>query len=571
MSSQGVAALLQNIADEEKRAGEESGASPGRSRNGDGDRVAGDGGGDDSSNMDAGSSSSNFEFSSAQPVSTVGDLWGSSGGARASYNRDQSRLSEQPLDTPRREAAERLEVLTATVAAAVAEVAAETYDQSSNQYGFLNASSIATGDVLDTSSEDDADSSSRNPLGALPMAGSRSPKAATAAASSSRPGQRELDSESDQGRQHQGPVPQQKKSSADSSSDGFAGGLPLAGSRSPPPGVAARRVPGRREPDPSDLDSSDCQPPAAAATATATENKSGRRAGRRRQRRSQEVELRQQQQRQQQQQRSAPGRSATLDSFPRHGPGSYPAGSGGGGDGGGGGGSSAGGRRDRDDEYRAEGRLLRSRNRSENSWWEKENTSSDDEEDEEKPGGPAGRIISSGRDRGERRGRQQQQQQEEPGRAGGALLGSTRRPGGRQQPKVAVTAVEARGKSSRRGGAKKSRPRRPPVVWRQVAGGRWAGGTTTVVAGTATGDGAAAAAAVSEEPAPGLRATHFAPGYVGVAWPDPLEAGAATRHLMATRERLLAKLEDASARKIADVEGKSLRARRERAERVKRR
>eukprot|EP00752_Nemacystus_decipiens_P007832 g6997.t1 len=565
LGSEGLAALLQNIADEENR---EEGASEGREYSNDGDASFG---GDSASSSDGGggggggssSSSSNFEFSSAQPVSTLGDLWGNSGGGA-------SRLSEQhPVDTPRREeaaaaAAERLEVLTAAVAATVAEVAAETCDQSSNkQHGFLlNTSSIATGEVLDTSSEDNDDSSSRNPVGGLPIAGSRSPKAATATATAaSRPGQRELDSESNEGRQDQSSPP--RRSIAGSSSEGFAGGLPLAGSRSPP--AARRRPPGRREPDSSDVGSSDFQPPAAGVAVT--RSKSPRRAGRRRRRRRpQDGELQQQQQQSLPAERTAaaPG-AAPLDSLSPHGPGFHPAGSGDGNRG-----STSRGRRQRDDEYRAEGRLLRSHNRSEVSWWEKENTSSDGDEEEPERGADGYDSSRGDRER-EPRGRSQQRQQ--PGRAGRALLEIAPRPGGRRQPKPAVSAVEARKKQSRRCGAKNTRQRpSPPVVWRRMdGGGQWAGGTTTVVGGAATGTAAAAAAAAPEEPGPGLRATHFAPGYVGVAWPDPLEEGATTRHLMAARERLLAKLEEASARKIAGVEGKSLRARRERAERVKRR
>lgn len=82
-------------------------------------------------------------------------------------------------------------------------------------------------------------------------------------------------------------------------------------------------------------------------------------------------------------------------------------------------------------------------------------------------------------------------------------------------------------------------------------------------------------AAVDAGP-PGLRSTHFAPGYLGVAWPDPLESvarggGVRGRDSGAVRTRILTRLEEAAARKVADVEEKARKAQRDRVERLRRR
>lgn len=82
-------------------------------------------------------------------------------------------------------------------------------------------------------------------------------------------------------------------------------------------------------------------------------------------------------------------------------------------------------------------------------------------------------------------------------------------------------------------------------------------------------------AAVDTGP-PGLRSTHFAPGYLGVAWPDPLESvagrgGVRGRDSGAMRTRILARLEEAAARKVADVEEKARKAQRDRVEKLRRR
>lgn len=70
----------------------------------------------------------------------------------------------------------------------------------------------------------------------------------------------------------------------------------------------------------------------------------------------------------------------------------------------------------------------------------------------------------------------------------------------------------------------------------------------------------------------GLRSTHFAPGYLGVAWPDPLAGGAeAARQSTEARARILTRLEEAAARKLAELEERTQRARGEMSERRKRR
>lgn len=66
----------------------------------------------------------------------------------------------------------------------------------------------------------------------------------------------------------------------------------------------------------------------------------------------------------------------------------------------------------------------------------------------------------------------------------------------------------------------------------------------------------------------GLRSTHFAPGYVGVAWPDPLDDGSGSAEPGA---RILVKLEEAAARKLAELDERARRARHEAAERQRRR
>eukprot|EP00904_Undaria_pinnatifida_P005615 jgi/Undpi1/2183/HiC_scaffold_12.g05569.m1 len=71
----------------------------------------------------------------------------------------------------------------------------------------------------------------------------------------------------------------------------------------------------------------------------------------------------------------------------------------------------------------------------------------------------------------------------------------------------------------------------------------------------------------------GLRSTHFAPGYLGVAWPDPGGRGRGTgsRNPSVARAGILTKLEEAARRKMVEVEERARRARRERAHRLKRR
>lgn len=570
MSAQGVAALLQVIAGEDKKAGEQNefsrriGPTDGDDGRGHGRGHAGDG--SDSSqgtrpSFDS-NSSSNFEFSPAHPVYTAGDLWGSSGGRTGAYynpegGSHEDGVSEQVMDTPHREAAVRLE---ATVAATVAQVAAETYDPGSTPHGFLNTGRNGTGKILGSGSscvddDDDDDGSGHDPLGSLPIAGSRSPREGTApAAGFGKSGRLEPDSESDLSYQKPKSSPR-RSSGAGSSSDGFAGGLPLAGSRSPP----AVRVPGRREPDSSDVNSSDVRALAAVAAVTGVavaSNKSPRRGERRRQRRRQKEG-------EQWREYSLPTTAGAHTAFPADAPsvltsaplnlsspqmlGSHSAGGGGGG---------AEGRRQRDAEYRAEGRLLRSGNRSDNHWWNRESSNTGDESSGDGGGGDRGGLDTGGqRPRGQQAGR---------------LLGTTRRHARNKQPNVVAAARNNHASNRSRVANKKKQ--RPSVVWRQVAGGRWAGGTTTVAAGEATATTTARAkAVVMEEAGLGLRATHFAPGYIGVAWPNPQKAGGVGGHMAVARDKLLAKLEQASARKIAEVEERSLRARRERAERLKRR
>ena len=71
----------------------------------------------------------------------------------------------------------------------------------------------------------------------------------------------------------------------------------------------------------------------------------------------------------------------------------------------------------------------------------------------------------------------------------------------------------------------------------------------------------------------GLRSTHFAPGYLGVAWPDPGGRGRGTgsRNPSVARAGILTKLEEAARRKMVEVEERARRAKRERAHRLKRR
>lgn len=99
--------------------------------------------------------------------------------------------------------------------------------------------------------------------------------------------------------------------------------------------------------------------------------------------------------------------------------------------------------------------------------------------------------------------------------------------------------------------------------WRREKGGHWVASAGSVTARPPAGE-----AHVREC---GLRSTHFAPGYLGVAWPDPLDSGAAAQDSAEAYERILARLEDAASRKLCEVEERTQRARRELADRRKRR
>ncbi|CAM9497473.1 unnamed protein product, partial [Laminaria digitata] len=180
-----------------------------------------------------------------------------------------------------------MEILRATVAATVAEVAAETYTTSGRNSGGGGFSARSSSTAMDSLSHFERDG---RPRMSLPMAGSRSPpRAVTAAAAATAfPGRREPETEDDSAGAGPSEVRgrrtrpedndndsgsgsrERSRSSSSSSSEGFVGGLPLAGSRSPP----AHRVvvaPGRREPEYySDASSLDVGLPEAAVAAAAT-------------------------------------------------------------------------------------------------------------------------------------------------------------------------------------------------------------------------------------------------------------------------------------------------------------
>lgn len=100
--------------------------------------------------------------------------------------------------------------------------------------------------------------------------------------------------------------------------------------------------------------------------------------------------------------------------------------------------------------------------------------------------------------------------------------------------------------------------------------GRWVAGKAVgarVVAPAA----AEAAVGESDEGVCGLRSTHFAPGYLGVAWPDPVDSKAATRASAEAQARILMKLERAAAKKLRELEERTRRTRQEMTDRRKRR
>lgn len=493
--------------------------------------AAGDGGTSSSS-----ASSSIFDFSLADSA-TVSDVWRGGGGAGVG-------LAGNPvggagvaglMTTPERDAL-RLEILTATVAATVAEVAAETYTSSARE-GF-RASSSSTSSSGSTSSVGVENVASL----CLPMAGSRSPSPVNPA-----PGrrERELADEHVSDSKSPGTTTLRRRSTGGTSSDGLLVGLPLAGSRSPP----RAQLPGRRSPDSDDDFAGVLLAPPAVSTARASSSpplpaKKSTRRGRRQRRRGEgggqgvvtvvtSAAA------------AAPGESSAsaMSSAPLDLRSSRASvlpsadGSGGGEE----------GRQQRDAEYRAEERLLRSGKRSENSWWDKESSSGD---------GECGVADGGGADHEDGLGSEERRALLRPRET---VLGTTRRDAHRSRPSMpAAAVVAARPRPSRPVGSK-TKPKQPEVGWHNVTGRNC----------KAT---AAAAAAVVAESVSGLRATHFAPGYVGVAWPGTLEAGgAAAQDLSVARARILTRLEEASSRKLADVEERALRARRERAERVKRR
>lgn len=506
----------------------------------------------------ASASSSEFDFSSTHPF-TVGDIWGSSkeqsgagAGGTAGGNAVGVRLAggnghppgansleggdlSSAMSTPGRDAAFRLESLTATVAAAVAEVAAETYPGS-----VLEGFNTSTSGSRPTTA-----SSGGNPLGGLPLAGSRSPPPGAPA-----PGRRRETDSSDEGFAAAAgawSMAMRRRSTADTcNSDRPTGWLPLAGSRSPP----AVRLPGHREPDSSGIESLDVGPPlpprARAARATSPpRNKSARRERRQRHRgeglrggaippvvagggpvlagavgaASSESSL------------SSVTSSAPLDLS------SAVSGERGGIDG------TAGGlQRQRDAEYAEEEvLLLRTRTRSEDSGWEKRGTSSDDYP-AVAPRAPGGADRKGSRGKGARVTLH---------REGGVGFRGWRDDNAARRSTPGMFAVTAGPAAYRMGATGKL----PGERWRGVDGRRTS----------------AARAAEAVEAGPGLRSTHFAPGYVGVAWPDPLEEGGAAKGSSVARARLLTKLEDAASRKLADIEERGHRARRERSDRTKRR
>lgn len=546
-------------------------------------------------------SSSEFDFSSVNPL-TVGDIWGSSkeqsgadaggtaggiaggtargnavdvrvaggkGRARDAGVRDGEDLSSSSsaaMSTPGREAALRLEALTATVAATVAEVAAETYTGSALE-GFNTSTS---------GSRPTTTSGGGNPLGGLPLAGSKSPPP-RAPAPGRRP--RETDSSGEgfataaAAAGASRPVAMMRRvSTADtcSSGDRFVGWLPLAGSRSPP----VVRLPGRREPDSSGVESLDAGPPPPPPIAARVDdramlpprNKSPGR-GRRRRRRG-----------------GGDGvRGGAIPSVPA----TVPVFAGAAAAAGAGAslsvassapldlslvvsgersrmGGATGGMQQRqrqrqhdaaeyaEDEQEA---LLLSRGRrsqSENSWWEKENSNSSDDDDDPAGGVPPAPVDANRRGaRGKGavvRGGGAPQQEGEVGFGvrRNANNSAARRSAPGMFPVAACPPVH------RAGGAK---PKHPGERW-LGADGRWT---------------SAARAVEAVETGPGLRPTHFAPGYVGVAWPDPTGGDGGAPGSSRARARILTKLEEAASRKLADIEERAHRARRERSDRTKRR
>lgn len=506
----------------------------------------------------ASASSSEFDFSSTHPF-TVGDIWGSSkeqsgagaggtaggtaggigvgvglaggnGHAPSTNSREGGDLSSA-MSTPGQNAAFRLESLTATVAAAVAEVAAETYPGS-----VLEGFNASTSGSRPTTS-----SSGGNPLGGLPLAGSRSPPPGAPA-----PGRRrETDSSDDRFAAAAGArsMAMRRRSTADTcSSDRLTGWLPLAGSRSPP----AVRLPGRREPDSSGIESLDVGPPPPPRTraeraTSPPRNKSARR-GRRQRRRGEGLRG-----------RAIPpvvpvfaaavgaaSAESSLLSVTSSAPldlSSAVSGERGGIDG------AAGGlHRQRDADYAEEEvLLLRTRTQSEGSGWEKRDTSSDDD--------PAVAPRASGG--ADRKGSRGKGARVTPHREGGVGFRGRRNDNAARRSTPGMFAVTAGPAAYRMGATGKL----PGERWRGADGRRTS----------------AARAAEAVEAGPGLRSTHFAPGYVGVAWPDPLEEGGAAKGSSVARARLLTKLEDAASRKLADIEERGHRARRERSDRTKRR
>lgn len=571
-------------------------------------------------------SSSDLSFSSAKPVS-VGRV------LENSAERDGHReVASTPLSglaiasLPGRAGAKSL---ASAVAATVAQVAAETFTDSaegSTSNSTSNGTSKGVGDVilsrqggdgasggLTPSSDDSSDSSSDlGDLGVagLPMASSRSPPLARPA----RPGRREIEEDgieapaitrlSSSARKRR-PRPRKngrKATPESSSSDDFIGGLPLAGSKSPP---RVRSPRGRRQD--SDVESSDIEPPPSpplpppprrrpvacpsaktppsSSLSSRSHSKPSHRKQRRERGRGGVVR--------------PPIRADAISSFaastlvgaggaaaaawvggpassvPSRGPGdglSFSTKSDVGcvskGDGE--------GRQQRDSEYRVEEQLVRSRNRSENSWWDKENSTGGEEE-----------AMASGGRTAAKNGDNYTHQDERadfPPQRREARVGTRRRPDRTIPPTVTVTArspsspratsavLKERHEEHHRDHHRQERQRQEQQQQQRQRLDRsafddqqgmerrqWTGEAEEVVTKKAV---------KMVEAVSGLRSTHFAPGYLGVAWPDPFHIGA---NALDSRARIMSNSEERAAQKVAYVEERANRARRNRMERLKRR
>ena len=657
---------------------EESGGSPGRVICGGSAGVSsgsggGDGGGRNSSTgsgkgggyggRSSSESSCEFDVSAANPIA-VGDLWGDSRGSVALGASGSSRRSAGGggvgggsigggggggggavalMSTPERYAL-RMEILRATVAATVAEVAAETYTTSGRDGGGgFSARSSST--AIDSISHFERDGS--RPCMSLPMAGSRSPPraVAVAVAATAFPGRREPETETDsagtgppeEGRRARvedddGGGASRRSGSVSSNSEGFVGGLPLAGSRSPP----AHRVvvvPGRRQPEYySDASSSEVEareasvaaverpPPLGPPGLSAARVPSPRvplppmrgerasRRGRRQQRRREEEEKSRERHRRRRDavaseasstaapaaaaaagsvaaavgsaaavadggawaSSMAPSGASSLDLYSSLASRSGPRPTGGGdvgvSDGGGGRGEGGGvedeqqrdnaGRREEEDEDdEKEEEFLRQRDQPRDHRWLIDNYAD--------RGGLGIAEVGGDGDgdtdtywNGLLESREAMVGRRQEAAAAEAAAGLDTRGNTHRFTQATVTIAprlrSRRAKANANAKANlKATPKPKPERLSKGKGGR----------------------RLVEDAGAGLRSTHFAPGYLGVAWPDPLDGGSggSARNPSIARAGILTKLEDAAARKMADVEERAKRAQRDRAHRLKRR